>query len=140
MTRFNITLKESVDLVIKVLKNMVGGEIFVPKIPSFKVMDLAKAISLNSKIKFIGIKPGEKLHEELISVHESMNTIEYKKHFVITSTSEFFYWNKKNYMKKFKGKKCDINFSYNSDNNKEKLTINALKKIVQQEIKKLNLK
>ena len=57
---------------------MVGGEIFVPKIPSFKVMDLAKAISLNSKIKFIGIKPGEKLHEELISVHESMNTIEYK--------------------------------------------------------------
>ena len=140
MTRFNITLKESVDLVIKVLKNMVGGEIFVPKIPSFKVMDLAKAISSNSKIKFIGIKPGEKLHEELISVHESMNTIEYKKHFVITSTSEFFYWNKKNYMKKFKGKKCDINFSYNSDNNKEKLTINVLKKIVQQEIKKLNLK
>lgn len=140
MTRFNITLKESVDLVIKALKNMVGGEIFVPKIPSFKVIDLAKAISLESKIMFIGIKPGEKLHEELISVHESMNTIEYKKHFVITSTAEFFYWNKKNYMKKFKGKKCNINFSYNSDNNKEKLSVNSLKKIVKKELKKLNLK
>lgn len=140
MTRFNITLKESVDLVIKALKNMVGGEIFVPKIPSFKVIDLAKAISLESKIMFIGIKPGEKLHEELISVHESMNTIEYKKHFVITSTAEFFYWNKKNYMKKFKGKKCNNNFSYNSDNNKEKLSVNSLKKIVKKELKKLNLK
>ena len=101
MTRFNITLKESVQLVVKVLNTMTGGEIFVPKIPSFKVIDLAKAISNTAKIKFIGIKPGEKLHEELISLHESKNTIEYKNYFVIASNSELFYWNKKNYMKRF---------------------------------------
>ena len=95
MTRFNITLEESVLLVIKVIKSMVGGEIFVPKIPSFKVTDLAKAISEKSKIKIIGIKPGEKLHEELISINEAQNAIEYKKHYIITSNSELFNWNKK---------------------------------------------
>ena len=140
MTRFNITLKESVQLVIKVLNNMVGGEIFVPKIPSFKVIDLAKAISSTAKIKYIGIKPGEKLHEELISIHESKNTIAYKNYYVIASNSELFYWNKKNYIKKFGGKNCSNNFSYDSDNNKDKLNISMLKKIIATEIKALNLK
>ena len=123
MTRFNITLKESVDLVMKVLNSMVGGE-----------------ISADSKIKIIGIKPGEKLHEELISGPESQNAIEYKNYFVIASNSELFYWNKKNYIKKFGGKACSDNFSYNSDNNKDKLTISLLKKIVKKQIKNLNLK
>ena len=140
MTRFNITLKESVQLVIKVLNNMVGGEIFVPKIPSFKVIDLAKAISSTAKIKYIGIKPGEKLHEELISIHESKNTIAYKNYYVIASNSELFYWNKKNYIKKFGGKNCSNNFSYDSDNSKDKLNISMLKKIIATEIKALNLK
>ena len=140
MTRFNITLKESVQLVIKVLNNMVGGEIFVPKIPSFKVIDLAKAISSTAKIKYIGIKPGEKLHEELISIHESKNTIAYKNYYVIASNSELFYWNKKNYIKKFGGKNCSNNFSYDSDKNKDKLNISMLKKIIATEIKALNLK
>ena len=140
MTRFNITLKESVQLVVKVLNNMVGGEIFVPKIPSFKVIDLAKAISSTAKIKYIGIKPGEKLHEELISIHESKNTIAYKNYYVIASNSELFYWNKKNYIKKFGGKNCSNNFSYDSDNNKDKLNISMLKKIIATEIKALNLK
>ena len=119
---------------------MVGGEIFVPKIPSFKVVDLAQAISADSKIKIIGIKPGEKLHEELISGPESQNAIEYKDYFVIASNSELFYWNKKNYIKKFRGKACSDNFSYNSDNNKDKLTVSLLKNIVKKQIKNLNLK
>ena len=140
MTRFNITLKESVQLVVKVLNTMTGGEIFVPKIPSFKVIDLAKAISNTAKIKFIGIKPGEKLHEELISLHESKNTIEYKNYFVIASNSELFYWNKKNYMKRFGGKNCKDGFSYDSGNNKKKLTIKNLKNIIDKEFKKLSLK
>ena len=140
MTRFNITLKESVQLVVKVLNTMTGGEIFVPKIPSFKVIDLAKAISNTAKIKFIGIKPGEKLHEELISLHESKNTIEYKNYFVIASNSELFYWNKKNYMKRFGGKNCKDGFSYDSGNNKKKLTIKNLKNIIDKESKKLSLK
>lgn len=140
MTRFNITLEESVLLVIKVIKSMVGGEIFVPKIPSFKVTDLAKAISEKSKIKIIGIKPGEKLHEELISINEAQNAIEYKNHYIIASNSELFNWNKKNYIKKFGGKSCKSNFSYNSHNNKDQLSVTKLKKIVQTEISKLNLK
>ena len=140
MTRFNITLEESVLLVIKAINSMVGGEIFVPKIPSFKVTDLAKAISEKSKIQIIGIKPGEKLHEELISINEAQNAIEYKKHYIITSNSELFNWNKKNYIKKFGGKSCNLDFSYNSHNNKDQLSVTKLKKIVQTEISKLNLK
>ena len=134
MTRFNITLKESVQLVVKVLNTMTGGEIFVPKIPSFKVIDLAKAISNTAKIKFIGIKPGEKLHEELISLHESKNTIEYKNYFVIASNSELFLLEQKNYMKRFGGKNCKDGFSYDSGNNK-KLTIKNLKNIIDKESK-----
>lgn len=139
MTRFNITLEESVNLVMKALDTMVGGEIFVPKIPSFKVVDFAQAISPESKLKFIGIKPGEKLHEELISIHESQNSIEFKNHYVIASNSDLFHWNKMHYIKKFGGKSCKDNFSYNSSNNKEKLNTSSLKKIIEKEIKKLNL-
>ena len=140
MTRFNITLEESVLLVIKAINSMVGGEIFVPKIPSFKITDLAKAVSNNSKIKIIGVKPGEKLHEELISINEAQNAIEFKKYYIIASNSEFFNWNKKNYIKKFGGKACTDNFSYNSLNNKDQLSVSRLKKIVQSEVNKLNLK
>jgi len=140
MTRFNITLEESVLLVIKAINSMVGGEIFVPKIPSFKITDLAKAVSNNSKIKIIGVKPGEKLHEELISINEAHNAIEFKKYYIIASNSEFFNWNKKNYIKKFGGKACTDNFSYNSLNNKDQLSVSRLKKIVQSEVNKLNLK
>lgn len=140
MTRFNITLEESANLVIKAIYSMVGGEIFVPKIPSFRVIDLAKAILPGVKIKIIGIKPGEKLHEELISKHESINTIEYKNYFIITSNSEHFEWNKKKYIKKFGGKNCNENFYYDSFNNKNKLSISELKKIVSTQISKLDLK
>ena len=139
MTRFNITLEESVGLVVKAINLMVGGEIFVPKIPSFKVIDLAKAISPRSKIKLIGIKPGEKLHEELISKHESINAIEYKSYYVITSNSEFFDWSQEKYIKKFGGKKCSDSFCYDSFNNKDKLSIQKLRNIIKTEAKKLNL-
>ena len=110
------------------------------KSPSFRVIDFARAISSKSKIKFIGIKPGEKLHEELISVHESKNTIAYKNYYVITSNSELFYWNKEKYLKKFGGKKCPDGFSYDSGNNEEKLNIKMLKRIIEKEAKELNLK
>ena len=78
MTRFNITLDQSVEFVFFCLKKMWGGEVFVPKIPSYKILDLAKAISPKSRIKFIGIRPGEKIHEEMISSSEALNTLEFK--------------------------------------------------------------
>ena len=131
MTRFNITLDESVSFVLFCLKNMWGGELFVPKIPSFKIIDLAKAISNKPKFKIIGIRPGEKLHEEMISKSESMNTISFKNYFVVTPNSEYLHWNKKKYFQKFKkGKYCPDNFNYNSLENNKYLSVQNLKKII----------
>ena len=86
MTRFNITLKESVEFVLKCEKLMEGGEIFVPKIPSYKILDLLNSISHKPKYKLIGIRPGEKLHEELITESDSLNTQEFKDYFIIHSS------------------------------------------------------
>ena len=83
MTRFFITLTDGVKLVIRALENMVGGEIFVPKIPSMNIMDLARTIAPQVKTKVIGIRPGEKLHETMISVDDARNTLEYEKFYVI---------------------------------------------------------
>ncbi len=85
MTRFSITLDQGVSFVISCLNKMLGGEIFIPKIPSYRITDIVKAFSLNKKIKITGVRPGEKLHEEMISSTESLNTIEFKNYFVILS-------------------------------------------------------
>ena len=74
MTRFNITLTEGVNFVISSLERMIGGEIFVPKIPSYRILDLVKAISSNGKVKILGIRPGEKISEEMISINDARNT------------------------------------------------------------------
>ena len=135
MTRFNITLDKGVEFVLFCLREMWGGEIFVPKIPSYKVIDLARAIAPNCKLKFVGIRPGEKIHEEMISTNESLNTVEFKNYFAIIPNSEFINWNKKKYLKKHKkGKICIENFSYNSQTNSKFLKISEIKKL----IKKIN--
>ena len=132
MTRFNITLMEGVNLVLLSLKKMWGGEIFVPKIPSYRLIDLTKAISPKAKIKIIGVRPGEKLHEEMISQNESINAIEFRDYYVIIPNSEFIGWNKKKYLQLNKsGKDCRNEFSYDSKNNKNYLNIDQLKKLIQ---------
>jgi len=130
MTRFNITLDESVNFVFDAFKQMKGGEVFVPKIPTYKLIDLAKAISSTAKIKITGIRPGEKLHEEMISAWESQNTLEYKNKFIVLPNSPHVRLEKKMYKKKFGGKECAINFSYNSLENKDYLEIKDLKKLI----------
>ena len=131
MTRFNITLDQGVEFVFFCLKKMWGGEIFIPKIPSYRAIDLAKAISPKSRIKFIGIRPGEKIHEEMISNSEALNVIEYKNHFVLIPNSEFLSWDKKKYMQLNKGGKfCKDDFSYNSKTNKEFLKPQQLQKLI----------
>ena len=130
MTRFSITLDEGVNFVISSLKNMYGGEIFIPKIPSFKITDLANAISNNIKLKIIGLRPGEKLHEEMITESDAINTIEFKDYYIIVSDSEFNNVNKQFYLKKNKGKPCKRDFSYNSKNNKKFLNVNELRKLI----------
>ena len=137
MTRFNITLEESVNLVIWAILNSYGSEIVVPKIPSYKILDIANSISPKSKLEVIGIRPGEKLHEEMISYEESRNTIELKKYYIILQPN-----NKKQlayYKNKLKGKKIIKQFSYNSNENKNFLNINEIKKLINFEKNKIKL-
>ena len=127
MTRFNITLNESVNFVLNCLLSQKGGEIFVPKIPSYRLSDICKAIDKNCRIKIIGIRQGEKIHEELISSFESRNTLEFKNHYVILKNYE-------NQIKKILNKKAikfpNKVFSYTSDKNKFFLDVKTLKKLI----------
>jgi|TARA_B100001059_G_scaffold236621_1_gene288324 UDP-N-acetylglucosamine 4,6-dehydratase/5-epimerase len=130
MTRFNITLDEGVKFVLKCFNIMWGGEIFIPKIPSYKIGDLAKAICSKSKIKIIGIRPGEKISEEMVSEHDSINTIESKDYFIITPNLKFRDF-KIEYLKKNKNTKlCKKNFSYNSKENSKFLSVNEIKNLI----------
>ncbi|MFJ8102437.1 UDP-N-acetylglucosamine 4,6-dehydratase (inverting) [Lysinibacillus sp. NPDC096212] len=124
MTRFWITLDQGVQFVIDSLERMHGGEIFVPKIPSMKVMDLAQAIAPECDVKIIGIRPGEKLHEAMIMEDDARHTVEFDNHYVIQP--EFPWWSKK-----FAegGKILPEGFSYTSDNNTEWLSIEQLEKL-----------
>ena len=138
MTRFTITLNEGINFVIKCLKDMWGGEIFIPKIYSYRLSDLVSAHSKNIKTKVIGIRPGEKIHEEMISVNDAINTLEHKNGYVICPNSEFMKWDLEKYKKKIRGKPCAKNFSYTSDKNKF-LTMNDLKKVLKNNIKDFEL-
>ena len=130
MSRFNINLPEAVNLVIWSIKNNFGGEVFVPKISSYKIVDLAKAVSPKCKFKIIGIRPGEKIHEELISSAESINTFDLNYCYSVISQG-----NEKlsNFYKKKKFKKVAENFTYNSGSNKKVLKILDLKNIIKSE-------
>ncbi len=127
MTRFNISLAESVNLVIWSLVNSIGGEIIIPKLKSYKILDLAKAICNNCKIKFIGRRPGEKLNEEMIAADESSIKIDMGKFYILIPQNQ-----KKKFLKlinKLKGKILPNNFEYKSGQ-KNFLNQNELKKIV----------
>ena len=102
MTRFNISLEEAANFTANSIKEMIGGEIFVPKIPSYNIIDLVRAFKKNSSIKTIGLRPGEKLHEEMFSIHDSMYTLEAKDHFIILPNVDFFDYNLSSYRKKKK--------------------------------------
>ena len=115
------------------LKMSIGREIFVPKLPSYKILDVAKAISKNTKVNFVGIRSGEKIHEEMITLSDSLNTIESKNFFVILPSITH---NINKYLKRFKAHKVKKQFSYNSLENSNKLSINILKKLIYAESNK----
>tara|TARA_Y100001970_G_scaffold294069_1_gene446473 strand:- start:17560 stop:18552 length:993 start_codon:yes stop_codon:yes gene_type:complete len=128
MTRFNISLNEGVDMVIWALKNAVGSEIFVPKIPSYKITDMAKAIAPDCKIEIVGIRPGEKVHEEMISVNDSENTIEIGKYYAILPQGDELVR-----MKYLSKKGCQLvkpGFAYSSDTNVDFLTVTQIKELI----------
>ena len=137
MTRFNITLDESIKFVDMAINKMFGSEIFVPKIPSYRILDLAKAIDKKSKIKIIGMRSGEKLHEEMISNLDAQNTLEFKDYYVILPSSKYYYVNKSFYKKKHKNcKLVSKNFTYNSLKNKF-LTIGDLQKLIKKNLNEI---
>jgi len=134
MTRFSITLEQGVDFVLKSMDEMHGGEVFVPKIPSYKILDIAKAIDPDTKVKLIGIRPGEKLHELMIPEDEARHTLEFENYFVIQPDLQW--WNKNDHLLKKGGKLCPEGFSYKSDTNTKWLNINDLKKLIEEYNKK----
>ena len=127
MTRFWITLDEGVELVFKALEESKGGETYISKIPSFKVTDLAEAMLEKARLKEIGIREGEKLHEAMITKDDSRTTYEYEKHYIIYP--HFDWWN---FDKHFTqgGKLIEEGFEYNSATNKEWMTVSQLKKAI----------
>ncbi|WP_288581444.1 MULTISPECIES: UDP-N-acetylglucosamine 4,6-dehydratase (inverting) [Lysinibacillus] len=125
MTRFWITLEQGVQFVLDNLERMHGGEIFVPKIPSMNIMDLAKAIAPDCRYDFVGIRPGEKLHEAMIMEDDARHTREFDTYYVIQP--EFTWWSHENANE---GKSISEGFTYTSNNNSDWLTIEELEKLI----------
>jgi len=126
MTRFNISLEAGVDLVMYAIGNHLGGEIFIPKIPSYKILDIAEAIAPNAKIKVVGIRPGEKLHEEMITETDSLNTIDLGQYYaILPSVSDRL--TKEEFLEHHKAKPVQAGFRYNSGDNTEWESVESLR-------------
>jgi len=131
MTRFSITLQEGVNFVLQCLDKMWGGELFVPKIPSYRILDVVEAISSDCEQKIVGIRPGEKLHEEMITQTDALNTVVFDDYFVILPSTSL--WDIDKFMKESDasvGKMCEFGFSYNSGTNEQVLTVSELKQLI----------
>lgn len=130
MTRFNISLEESVEMVLFAIEKALGGEIFVPKIPSYKILDVAKAIAPKCKIKETGIRPGEKLHEEMITESDSFYTIEFDRYYAILPADA----DMQKYINYYKAKKIPQGFKYSSSTNNEWLNIEQIRELLKKNI------
>ncbi len=132
MTRFSITPQEAIELVIFALKNALGGEIFVPKLPSYRLLEVAKAIAPNIEYEIIGTRPGEKIHEEMIMPTDAPNTIETEKHYIIAPTEPYFYTENhlERYLTHHAGKLVPANFAYTSGENTDWLTVDDLRAMI----------
>lgn len=132
MTRFNISLQGGVDMVMHAMENAWGGELFVPKIPSYRIMDVAEAISPKSEKKVVGIRPGEKLHEEMITPSDSFYTYDLGKYYAILPSSPR--WSIEDFKKKFNAEKVPQGFKYNSEENTEWETVESLRSLIKEHI------
>jgi UDP-N-acetylglucosamine 4,6-dehydratase len=134
MTRFNISLEEGVALVLYALEHAWGGEIFIPKIPSYRITEVAKAIGPNCKQEIIGIRAGEKIHEEMITESDSFNTLDIGKYYVILPQSEYLPWGLDDYAEAFNGKRVPAGFKYNSGTNAEWLGVEELRSLIRKHV------
>jgi UDP-N-acetylglucosamine 4,6-dehydratase (inverting) len=128
MTRFNISLQEGVEMVLWALENALGGEIFVPKIPSFRITDLAEAVGPECRVQVVGIRPGEKIHEEMITASDSLNTVDLGPYFaILPSASEHL---PEDYLEKRGGTRVTPGFAYNSGTNPDFLSVEDLRDLI----------
>jgi UDP-N-acetylglucosamine 4,6-dehydratase len=128
MTRFNISLQGGVDMVMHAIEHAWGGEIFIPKIPSYKITDVAKAIAPMCKYEIVGIRPGEKIHEEMITTSDSFTTYDLGKYYTILPQKTP--WNLDEFLKKYDAKIVPKDFSYSSENNSEWETVESLRELI----------
>jgi len=128
MTRFNISLDEGVEMVLWALENALGGEIFVPKIPSYRILDVAEAVGPECELRVVGIRPGEKIHEEMITASDSLNTVDLGPYYaILPSAGEYL---PDEYVAKRGGSLVEPGFAYNSGTNPDFLTVEALRDLI----------
>lgn len=132
MTRFNISLQDGIDMVLWALENAHGGEIFVPKIPSYRITDLAEAIGPNCEHQIIGIRPGEKVHEEMITASDSLNTVDLGRYFAILPMAANY--SRTHYCEKSRGEAVAAGFAYNSGTNPDFLTVEQIRGLIRQHL------
>ncbi len=132
MTRFNISLQEGVEMVLWAIRNAWGGEILVPKIPSYRITDVAQAIGPDCEQRIVGIRPGEKLHEEMITASDSVNTVDLGRYFAILPTMEG--WSHDNYCLETGAKMVSPGFCYSSGTNDEFLTVPQLRTLIREQV------
>lgn len=132
MTRFNISLQEGVEIVLHALENAWGGELFVPKIPSYKITDVATAIGPECKQEIVGIRPGEKIHEEMITSSDSFTTYDLGKYYVILP--HLTSWKLEDFIKTFNATKVPKNFQYNSKENAEFIGVKEIRQLIKQHL------
>ena len=133
MTRFNISLQAGVDMVMYALDQHLGGEIFVPKIPSYRILDIAEALAPECETAIVGIRPGEKLHEEMITDTDSLNTIDLGEYYAILPSVSFT-CSEKDYMQHHKAQKVPFGFKYNSGTNDKWESVDSLRKLVKNHV------
>jgi UDP-N-acetylglucosamine 4,6-dehydratase len=132
MTRFNISLQGGVDMVMHAIEQAWGGEIFIPKIPSYKITDVAQAVAPECKLEIIGIRPGEKIHEEMITSSDSYNTYDLGKYYTILPSVPHF--NLNDYRKHFNAQLVEQGFNYNSGTNTEWEDVDSLRKLIREHV------
>ena len=132
MTRFNITLQEGVDMVLWTLENAQGGEIFVPKIPSYRILDVAEAVGPDCRHEVLGIRPGEKIHEEMITSSDSFYTVDLGDYYAILSPTGTH--GVEAYCERFGGTPVEPGYAYNSGANPEFLSVEQLRTLVRDHI------
>ena len=132
MTRFNISLQEGVDMVLWSIENAWGGEVLVPKIPSYRITDVATAVAPECRQQIVGVRPGEKIHEEMITASDSFNTVDIGAYYAIMPSAGMF--SVEDYCLRMKGKRVTAGFAYESGSNPDFLSVAQLRQLIEQHI------